>query len=75
MPRYFFNVVDEQSLADSDGLDLADMAAARSMAIQTAGAMLQDAGRAQWNGSEWQMRVTTDRKTVLSLNFSAVESA
>jgi hypothetical protein len=74
MPRYFFHVIDGTFIVDRDGAQLADLQAARVMAIQTAGEIIQDAGREFWDGSEWQMHVTDeDQKTVLKLSFSAKE--
>jgi hypothetical protein len=74
MPRYFFHVIDGRFIVDRDGTQLADLQAARVMAIQTAGEMIQDAGREFWDGTEWQMHVTDEgQKTVLKLSFSAKE--
>jgi hypothetical protein len=76
MPRYFFNIVDGQAFADPEGMEMVDFAAARDVAIETAGAMLTDAGRASWNGTDWQMNVTdADQKTILRLGFTATEPA
>jgi hypothetical protein len=75
MPRYFFNVIDGRFLVDHEGAELADIAAARATAIETAGAMLADAGRAFWDGTEWQMHVTdTNLRTVLKLTFTAEQT-
>jgi hypothetical protein len=74
MPRYYFQVTDGRFIVDKDGTQLADLHAARVMAIQTAGEMIQDAGREFWDGDEWQMHVTDEtQKTVLKLCFSAKE--
>ena len=49
---------------DHERAELADIAAARATAIDTAGAMFADAGRAFWDGTEWRTHVTdTDRWT------------
>ena len=72
MARYFFNIIDDQFLADDQGSECASLDAARALAIETAGAMLRDAGRDLWDGTEWQMHVIgEDRRTLLKLRFLA----
>jgi uncharacterized protein DUF6894 len=36
MARYFFNIFNDATLIDDEGLELADLAAARAMALETA---------------------------------------
>lgn len=72
MARYFFNVIDGKLLTDEEGTECASLDEARAAAIETAGAMLRDAGRGIWDGSEWQMLVTDEEhRTRLRLRFSA----
>jgi len=75
VPRYFFNVVDGKFLVDEQGTELSGIDEARAQAIETAGAMLRDQGRASWRGTDWQMHVTNEWKdTVLKLHFSLEET-
>ena len=72
MARYFFNVIDGKFLADDVGAELPDLAAARAMAIQTAGAILRDEGSRLSPDAEWLMFVTNEaRQMVFKLRFSA----
>jgi len=76
MARYFFNVIDGQFLADHEGTECSSLEEARAQAIETAGAMMREAGRQLWDGTEWQMHVTDeDRRTLLKLRFSAEQLA
>ena len=72
MPRYFFHVEGESP--DSDGLELADIAAARAEAIAAAAEMLRE-----WDGdlpgNEWTMVVNEADRPVLTLQFRAIEHA
>ena len=71
MPRYFFNVKDGRDMPDHDGLELADPAAARVMAVFTSGEMLRAHAESFWNDRDWQMNVTDDQgATVCHLRFS-----
>jgi hypothetical protein len=70
--RYFFNVIDGKFIVDDVGVELPDIAAIRSMAIRTAGAILRDEGTRLAVGADWQMYVTNEAKeTVFKLRFSA----
>src|ERR687893_1302226 len=72
MPRYFFHVIDGRDIIDNVGIELSGLKAARTEAIQLAGAILRDEGDAFWNGEEWQMNVTDlTGQSVLKLRFSA----
>jgi hypothetical protein len=75
MPRYFFNIVDGRFLVDHEGTELSGLDEMRVQAIDTAGAMLREAGRStSGKGPEWQMHVTDEaHKTVLKLCFSVEE--
>lgn len=65
MPRYFFHVVDSTVLPDREGVELADLAAARIEAISVAGAMLRDHANEFWTTGEWKVVVTGDDQTIL----------
>ena len=72
MPRYFFHVIDGRDIIDNVGTELSGLKAARTEAIQLAGAILRDEGDAFWKGEEWQMNVTDlTGQSVLKLRFSA----
>jgi hypothetical protein len=78
MPRYYFHLEDGQVVLDDTGLELCDIAAAKSEALLTSGELIKDASRATatlWNGTPWRMWVTDnpngEGKTFLTLRFSA----
>jgi hypothetical protein len=76
MTRYFFNVKDGHTILDDEGVELANLAEARSMAIVNSGEMLRDgAAAALWNGEPWCMWVTDAPSgggtTLFTLRFSA----
>lgn len=58
MPRYFFNLHDGLDLTDDDGVELADLAAALSMAIHYAGSVLKEAGNRLSFGDTWSLEVS-----------------
>lgn len=78
MPRYYFNVHDGRTILDDEGVELADLTAARQMAILNSGEILKNgAGPAMWTGVPWRMWVTDapggGGKTFFTLKFSAAE--
>lgn len=75
MPRYHFHVKDGQYLADPEGVELSDLAAAREQAVSAYGEILRDSGRVFWDQKDtWHMYVTDDANQLLfTLNFSADE--
>lgn len=75
MPRYFFNVHDGQSLVDDDGTEFPTIEAARTCAVQTAGALLKDHAATFWSGGDWKMDVAEASGLLLfSLHFIAVDA-
>lgn len=75
MPRYYFNVFDNRSFPDSDGLELPDPAAAQVLAIHHAGEILQSDARRIAPGQDWRMEVTDERGLVLfRLDFGVTAS-
>ena len=58
MPRYFFHVIDDQAMIDTEGMELADHDEARHHAIKTASGLLHGQGQRFWKGNQWQMTVT-----------------
>jgi hypothetical protein len=76
MPRYFFNVKDGQDLPDHEGTVLADPAAARLVAVFTAGEMIRAHAGQFWQEAEWQMHVTDEQGAkVCDLRFSGTAGA
>jgi hypothetical protein len=75
MPRFYFNIYDGTEKPDGEGIELADLAHARAEAIRAAGEMIREMGD-DLAGGQWQMRVADESgRTLLTLRFSAVESA
>lgn len=65
MPRYFFNVHDGVDLLDEEGTELPDLDAARRIAIQYAGALLEESGHRLAFGETWQLEATDEARSVL----------
>jgi len=64
MPRYFFSIRNGRPFEDRDGLELADLAAARDEATGFARDMMkQEPHRHDWGG--WIVRVTDEERQVL----------
>lgn len=55
MPRYFFHIMDGTAFIDTEGVELADIAAVRRMATTTAGQMLEQIGDRFWEGKPWRL--------------------
>jgi hypothetical protein len=76
VPRYFFNVKDGKDIIDTEGTELAGVAAARDQAIASAGEMIRSDGDTVWNGSDWRMDVTDEAgDRLFTLRFSADDYA
>jgi hypothetical protein len=79
MSLYYFHLKDGQTIFDSQGSDLPDLAAVRRMAIATTTEILGGlrAGPEFWSGETWKLWVTDQPDgagtTVLTLQFAAVE--
>lgn len=69
MPRYFFNVVNDRSYRDLDGLELTDLEEARVEAVGFAGDLMRmEPERDNWSGCS--IHVTDEEGTlVLSVPF------
>ena len=73
MPRYFFDVHDDQDIPDDTGTELPDRNAMRTEAIRLAGEMLRDLN-GKLAGEQWSMTVRDEAgHQVMTLEFSAVE--
>ena len=77
MPRYHFSSVDGQRDPDPEGTELADLAAARQLAVQYAGEVLQSDPAIVWHNGQWRVEVTDDEGvllfTLLTLAIDAPE--
>lgn len=74
MPRYFFDITDGRVSSDAEGTDLPDIYTAQAEAIRLSGEILRDMGARFWNGTEWMLTVSDERRRVLFvLRFSAEE--
>lgn len=60
MPRYYFSSFGALPEPDEDGVDLADIAAAREMALRFAGEVLQGEPAMVSRHGQWRVEVTDD---------------
>jgi hypothetical protein len=61
MPRYYFNITNDRSFEDTDGLELVDLAAAREEAGEFARDMMRhEPDRRDWGGCV--VRVTGENR-------------
>jgi hypothetical protein len=75
MPRYFYNVDDGASIPDRDGIELADLKAAKCEAIKYAGRLICDAHTSFWHMDDWRLTVTNeDHLTLFTLIFASIDS-
>ena len=76
MPRYHFHIHDGRTIIDTDGLELADAAQARRMAIRISGQYFEDEADFIALGEEWRMEVTDARGLILfRLDFVVTNAA
>jgi hypothetical protein len=80
MQRYFFHLKDGHTSLDGEGVDLADLNAARQEALRFSGEVLREGpGDSLWTGEPWRLWVTDQPdgqgKTFFTLRFSASEGA
>ena len=75
MPRYFFNVKDGVDILDNEGVELADLYAARLQAVRFSGELLKDHPDVFWIQHEWRIEVTDETKLILfAIHISAVDA-
>lgn len=60
MPQYHFGIQTDRQFVDEQGVDLADHAAARAMAIQTCGELMRDGGATFWGTRPWKVTVSDE---------------
>jgi hypothetical protein len=71
MPRYFFHYRDGVERIDREGIELAGVTEARTMAAQSAGEAMIDLGAKFWDHPVWNAWVTDENgNTVCSLRLS-----
>jgi len=74
--RYYFNIRDGDTLLDDEGLELDDMDAVKSEAVNSAADSLKDLENPDfWKGEAWTLWVTDQPNgggnTLLTLSLSA----
>lgn len=73
MPKFHFHLDDEH---DAQGLDLADMDAAKCEALEFAARHICDAANTFWDREEWTLTVSDERGlTLLQLEIVGTQSA
>lgn len=73
MPKFHFHLDDEH---DAQGLDLADLAAAKCEALEFAARHICDAANTFWDREEWTLIVSDERGlTLLRLDIVGTQSA
>ncbi|SFL01877.1 DUF6894 family protein [Methylorubrum salsuginis] len=76
MPRYHFHIHDGRSIIDTDGIELADVAQARRMAVRLTGQFFEDEADLVSLGEEWRMEVTDAQGLILfRLDFVVTRAA
>ena len=72
MPRYYFDIVDGSEFIDTEGTELADLAAARIEAVRLSAEVLKEMPERFWHSALWKMTVLDeDRVTLFVLKFQA----
>ncbi len=66
MPRYFFQITEGEFLPDPDGVELADLSAARRMAVDIAAERLRGSGEEFWHARHWGVEIHDESGAVLS---------
>ena len=73
MPKFHFHLDDER---DEEGLELADLAAAKCEALKFAAQHICDAANAFWDREEWMLSVADERGlTLMQLHIVGTQSA
>jgi hypothetical protein len=63
--RFFFNLAGAVYDPDNEGLQLASLSAARTMAVQAAAELIRDRPEIVWAGEEARVEVTDDNQLLL----------
>jgi hypothetical protein len=65
VPRYFFNQIDGQYKPDDEGLEFQSLDQARTEAVRYAGAVLCHEPDVVWEGDDFRVEVTDEKKLLL----------
>jgi hypothetical protein len=65
VPRYFFNQIDGQYKPDDNGLEFSSLERARTAAVQYAGEVLCHDPDVLWEGDDFRVEVTDEKKLLL----------
>lgn len=65
VPRYYFHLSDDGSSVDNEGVELADLPAARTEAVKFAGALLIERSADFISADDWTLRVADGSGLVL----------
>ena len=72
MPRYFFHVLNNRAIIDTQGAEYPGVDAAREAAVRTAGEIVVSEGTKFWQNDKWRMAVADETgRIILTLDFSA----
>ncbi|MGZ2412868.1 uncharacterized protein DUF6894 [Sphingomonas sp. F9_3S_D5_B_2] len=75
MPRYHFNVDDDQSHRNEEGVELPSLAEAKCQAVRYAGNLICDRSGDFWDRGEFAMTVTDENGLMLfSLQFIGTDA-
>jgi hypothetical protein len=76
MPTFYFHTEDGERLTDTEGSDLADIAAAEDAAVQILAESLRGNSKLFWDNGSYSITVADDRGlTLFSLQVSATMAA
>jgi hypothetical protein len=75
MPRYFFDIRDDEYIPDHVGCELIDLEASRIHAVVSSADLLKANPSKFWEGEEWQLEVRNEARLILFiLTFMATNS-
>jgi hypothetical protein len=75
MPQYFFHIDGARHYLDTDGVELADLAAARMEALRIIRELMMDSMADDlWSGGEWVMTVADEAaQNLFSIRLSTLQ--
>ncbi|MGT2479040.1 DUF6894 family protein (plasmid) [Methylobacterium oryzae CBMB20] len=75
MPQYFFHIDGARHYLDTDGVELADLAAARMEALRIIRELMMDSMTDDlWSGGEWVMTVADEAaRNLFSIRLSTLQ--
>ena len=70
MPRYHFNVQDEDPIPDETGVELEDLEAAKLYSVRVTAGILRDEATTFWINGHWRLEVADDAgRALFALNL------